>query len=321
MGESHRGERRLLKKNTPQRVAVLMGGTSGEREVSLVSGAAYLSALRALGHETHAFDTKEAGWITRLESFSPTVVVNALHGTSGEDGTVQGVLELLQVPYTHCGVLASAIAMDKEISKILFHAAGIPTPEWKILSWETLLLEDPFLRPFILKPISEGSSIGVHIVDQETNLLSLQATWTFGKRILVEEYIPGRELVISVLKDRALGAMEIVPKHRFYDYETKYTEGLAEHFVDAHLPDEVYQRALDCALRAHQALKCRGATRVDMRYNPQAAAPHDLYVLEVNTQPGMTPTSLLPEQAHHVGLPFQDLVQWILEQAQCDCDG
>ncbi|MDR0406498.1 MAG: D-alanine--D-alanine ligase [Holosporales bacterium] len=301
-----------------KRIAVLSGGTSFERDVSLVSGKAYVSALQTLGYDVTTFDPKEDGWICALEAFAPCGVVNALHGTPGEDGTVQGVLELLRIPYTHCGVLASALAMDKEISKALFQEAGIPTPKGKVLSWEEILKKDPFIRPFILKPINEGSSVGVYIVTQETDLYALHKTWQFKNKVLLEEYIPGRELVVSILGERALGVMEIIPKHAFYDYKTKYTDGLAEHVVEAYLSAEVRQRAMNYALQARTALKCRGAIRVDLRYNSQASVPKDLFVLEINTQPGMTPTSLLPEQARHAGITFNDLVQWILEQAQCD---
>ncbi|MDR1266821.1 MAG: D-alanine--D-alanine ligase [Holosporales bacterium] len=304
-----------------RRAALLIGGTSSEREISLISGAACLSALRALGCEVESFDPKEKGWISALETFAPDVVFNALHGTPGEDGTVQGVLELLRVPYTHSGVLASAVAMDKELSKALFREVGIPTPKGQVLSWQELLSKDPLPRPFILKPIREGSSVGVSIVDQATDLRSLQTHWTFGSRLLIEEYIPGRELTVCVLEDRSLGVTELVSRRAFYDYEAKYTEGVTEHCIDPPLPDGVRQQAMHYALQAHQSLKCRGATRVDMRYDPSAPTPKGLYVLEVNTQPGMTPTSLLPEQARHAGLSFQELVLWMLERAQRDCDG
>jgi D-alanine-D-alanine ligase len=304
-----------------RRVALLMGGTSAEREVSLVSGEACLTALCALGHEVCAFDPKEGSWISALQAFAPTVVMNALHGTPGEDGTIQGVLELLRIPYTHCGVLTSSLAMDKALSKVLFRAAGVPTPSGQVLSWEALLLKDPFPRPFVLKPLREGSSLGVYMIEKETDLSALRKKWSFGERLLTEEYIPGRELTVCLLGEKALCVTEIVSKGSFYDYDAKYVEGLSKHFVHVSLPGDVYQRALDCAVRASQILQCRGAARADMRYNPQMPAPHDLYVLEINTQPGLTPTSLLPEQAHYAGISFQDLIQWMLEQAQCDCDG
>ncbi|MDR2412555.1 MAG: D-alanine--D-alanine ligase [Holosporales bacterium] len=303
------------------RVALLMGGTSAEREVSLVSGKACLTALCALGHEVRSFDPKEESWISALQTFAPTVVMNALHGTPGEDGTIQGILELLRIPYTHCGVLASSLAMDKALSKVLFRVAGVPTPSWQVLSWETLHLKDPFPRPFILKPLREGSSLGVHIIEKETDLSILREKWLFGEQLLVEEYIPGRELTVCVLGDKALCVTEIVSKRNFFDYDAKYVEGLSEHFVHVALPGDAYQRALDCAVRASKILQCRGATRADIRYNPQMPVPHDLYVLEINTQPGLTPISLLPEQARYAGISFQDLIQWMLEQAQCDCDG
>jgi D-alanine-D-alanine ligase len=264
-------------------------------------------------------DPQKTDWISQLTTFKPDAVVNALHGNLGEDGIVQGVLELLRIPYTHCGVLASAVAMDKEISKALFRDSGLPTPKGSVFSWHDVAQGDPLPRPFVLKPIHEGSSVGVHIVTPETDLAILRKTWHFGERFLLEEYIPGRELVVSVLNDCALGVMEIIPKQSmFYDYETKYTDGLAEHIVDAKIPADVRQRAMAYAVKAHSVLKCRGTTRVDLRYNPQASAQQDVFVLEVNTQPGMTPTSLLPDQALHAGMSFNDLVAWILDQARCD---
>ncbi|MDR1910717.1 MAG: D-alanine--D-alanine ligase [Holosporales bacterium] len=301
-----------------KRVVVLNGGTSSEREVSLVSGAAYVKALKELGHTVQVVDAQDNDWIARIRVFAPHVVINALHGTPGEDGTVQGILELLGIPYSHCGVMTSAIAMDKEMSKAVFRDAGIPVPEGMVLSWDKVIHGDPFPRPFILKPLREGSSVGVHIVTDTTDLSALRKTWRFGERILLEEYIPGRELVVSVFPDKALGILEIVPQHAFYDYETKYTDGLAQHILNPTLPEDVRQRTLIYARQAYDALKCRGAVRVDLRYNSEASAPHDIFVLELNTQSGMTPTSLLPDQARHAGMMFNELVQWTLDQARCD---
>jgi D-alanine-D-alanine ligase len=287
--------------------------------VSLVSGKAYSTALKELGHTVRIIDLQEDDWIAQIQAFAPDAVVNALHGSPGEDGTVQGVLELLRIPYSHSGVMASAMAMDKAISKAIFRDAGILTPKGDVFPWKSIVQKDPLPRPFVLKPINEGSSVGVHIVTERTDLFAIQKIWCFGECALLEEYIPGRELVASVLEDRVLGILEIVPKHTFYDYQAKYTDGFAQHVIEPTLPEDVRQRIVVYARKAYKTLKCRGSARVDLRYNHQASS-HDVFVLEVNTQPGMTPTSLLPEQARHAGMSFNDLVQWILDRVCCDRD-
>jgi D-alanine-D-alanine ligase len=303
-------------------VAVLMGGLSAEREVSLVSGEAVARALEERGYRVSRIDAGR-DLPRALAEVRPDVVFNALHGRFGEDGCVQGLLELLGVPYTHSGVLASALAMDKPMAKRLFAAAGIPCPEGRVVPVEAVLAGDPMPRPYVVKPTHEGSSVGVHIVREgEDNPLRQLNRWTFGREVLVERYVAGRELTVTVLGDRALEVTEIRPRQGFYDYRAKYTEHQADHLIPAPLPEADHARALDYALRAHRALGCRGVSRADFRYDDAEAAADPaaggLYILEVNTQPGMTPLSLVPEQAAHVGIGFADLVVRLVEEARCD---
>jgi D-alanine-D-alanine ligase len=302
-------------------VAVLMGGLSAEREVSLVSGAAVAKALEERGYRVSRIDAGR-DLARALAEVRPEAVFNALHGRFGEDGCVQGLLELLGIPYTHSGVLASALAMDKPMAKRVFAAAGLPCPEGRVVPVEAVLASDPMPRPYVVKPTHEGSSVGVHIVRaNEENPLRQLNRWTFGREVLVERYVAGRELTVTVLGDRALAVTEIRPRQGFYDYRAKYTEFQADHLVPAPVPEADYERALDYALRAHRALGCRGVSRADFRYDDAEAAADPeagLYILEVNTQPGMTPLSLVPEQAAHVGIGFADLVVRLVEEARCD---
>ena len=304
-----------------KRVTVLMGGRSAEREVSLVSGAEVAKGLREAGYDAVAVDIGHdlGGLMAALEP-RPEVVFNALHGRYGEDGCVQGVLDLAGIPYTHSGVLASALAMDKTMAKRLFAAAGIRCPEGVIADREVLLRGDVMPRPYVVKPNSEGSSVGVRIVREGDNAKPFDdASWPYGDQVLVEPYIPGRELTVGVMGDRALAVTELRPQARFYDYEAKYTAGLTQHVIPAPVPEEIYQEALRLALLAHRTLGCRGVSRADFRYDDTAGGRADgLYLLEVNTQPGMTPLSLLPEQAAHLGISFPELVAWMVEEARCD---
>ena len=298
-------------------VAVLMGGFSTEREVSLVSGEAVSKALREDGYRVTPIDAgRDVADI--LNKLRPDVAFNALHGRFGEDGCVQGILEFLQIPYTHSGVLASAVAMHKPTAKRVYATAGLICPEGKVLQRHQVL-KGGLKAPFVIKPLNEGSSVGVRIVFESDNLTPLEGdNWPFGNEVLVERYIPGREIQVAVMGNRALGAIEIRPQGRFYDYEAKYTTGRAVHLMPAPIHPDAYQRALDIGLMAHQILGCRGVSRADLRYDDTAGEPGNFYLLEINTQPGMTPLSLVPEIAADVGVGFGALVRWLVENAQCD---
>jgi D-alanine-D-alanine ligase len=301
-------------------VAVLMGGWSAEREVSLVSGRAVAKALRQEGYSVTEIDAGRdvAQTLAALEP-RPDAVFNALHGRYGEDGWVQGVLNVLGLPYTHSGLLASALAMNKPVAKRLFGEAGIPCPEGTVVDLETAVAGRAMAPPFVVKPVNEGSSVGVSIVLEEDNYPGINADdWRFGDQVLVERFIPGREITVAVMGERALGALEIRPKNGFYNYTAKYTEGKADHVMPAPLAADAYDEALRLAFLAHQTLGCRGVSRADLRYDDTAGEPGRLYVLEVNTQPGMTPLSLVPEIAAHAGIEFGELVGWMVEEAQCD---
>ena len=303
-----------------KRVALLMGGRSAEREVSLVSGAACAKGLREKGYDVDVIDVgQDLGALLAALDPKPDVVFNALHGRYGEDGRVQGLLDLLGLPYTHSGVLASALAMDKPLAKQVFGAVGLRCPEGKVISIDRLAKADPMPRPFVVKPTAEGSSVGVRIVREGDNLPPLGSSgWHFGDEVLVERYIPGRELTVAVMGGEALAVTELRPHAGFYDYEAKYTEGKTDHIVPAPVSAAVGEAAKNMAVTAHAALGCRGVTRCDFRYDDSRKGLDGLYLLEINTQPGMTPLSLVPEQAAHRGIDFPDLVAWMVEHAQCD---
>jgi D-alanine-D-alanine ligase len=301
------------------RIAVLMGGWSSERDVSLVSGAECAKALIARGHDAYTVDvTRDLSALAAALTPRPDVVFNALHGRGGEDGTVQGVLELLRIPYTHSGVRASAVAMDKPMAKAVFAYAGLPLVEGAVVTRAALAAADPMAAPFVVKPTNEGSSVGVRIVRPNDNSWREEAQhWAF-EVALVERFIPGRELTVAIMGDRALGVCEIRAQGAFYDYTAKYAAGGSDHIIPAPIHPRAYEQALDIGLRAHQALGCRGVTRSDLRYDDTQGEPGRLYLLEINTQPGMTPTSLVPDLARHVGIDFESLVEWMVENAQCD---
>lgn len=296
-------------------VAVLMGGLSAEREVSLTGGQAAVTALEMRGYRVSAIDVDRA-LCQRLAETRPDVVYNALHGPYGEDGTVQGMLEILGIPYSHSGVLASALAMDKAMAKKVFVAAGLRCPESVMTTIDRLDDGGHMAPPYVVKPNREGSSVGVSIIRSRGERPPLRNDWPYGPDVMVERYIEGRELTVSVLGDRPLGVTEISPRQGFYDYHAKYTDGVADHILPAQIAPATYQRAMDDALHAHQALGCRGVSRADFRLSEDD--PDGLYLLEVNTQPGMTPLSLVPEQAAHVGIDFADLVVQLVEEARCD---
>jgi D-alanine-D-alanine ligase len=299
-----------------RRVAVLMGGWSAEREVSLVSGAAVSEALQGLGHAVTTIDV-DRDIAARLSEIRPVtdVAFNALHGRYGEDGCVQGLCELLGLPYTHSGVLASALAMDKPIAKRLFADAGIPVADGRVVGRDELLSGDPMPRPYVIKPLNEGSSVGVRIVGEGDDVLGNQS-WHYEDSVLVEAYVPGHEITVAVMGERALGALELRPREGFYDYDAKYVEGRTEHLMPAPMPEADYDRALELAKRAHDTLGCHGVSRADFRYDDSDGGL-GLRLLEINTQPGMTPLSLVPEIAAHAGIAFPELCGWMVENARC----
>lgn len=305
-------------------VAVLMGGWSSERDVSLVSGRACAAGLRNRGYEVREIDvTRDLEKLIRDLTPAPEVVFNALHGIGGEDGCIQSVLDILGLPYTHSGRLASALAMDKQRSKHIVAAEGVRTAEGHIVSAAAIRAFDlPLPPPFVLKPNQEGSSVGVYIIrEADKNLADIFDNWHFGD-MLIEAYVPGRELTVAVMgqDDRDAKAMtvtEIAPKTAFYDYEAKYAAGGSDHILPAPVPKVVFDLARDWAVKAHLALGCRGVTRSDFRYDDSLDGTEGLYYLETNTQPGMTPTSLVPEQAALCGISFGALVRWMVEDASC----
>jgi D-alanine-D-alanine ligase len=301
------------------RVAVLYGGISAEREVSLTTGRQVIAALTTAGFDVQPIDVGPnlSALISELTP-APDVVFNALHGRFGEDGAIQGVLDWLGVPYTHSGVRASALAMDKVAAKAVFAAHGLPVAHGKLIEIEQLEAADPLPLPYVIKPHNEGSSVGVEIMRVGGNRRAEVArSWRFGRMALVEEYIPGRELTVGVMGDRALTVTEINPTVGFYDYEAKYADGGSTHAIPAPVHPDIFARAMDTAVAAHRALGCRGATRADFRYDDTGGEPGRLVLLEVNTQPGLTPTSLLPEQAAHLGMNFSALCSWMVENAAC----
>ena len=305
-----------------QHVAVLLGGFSAEREVSLNSGKACADALEQAGYRVTRIDV-ERDLAQQLAQARPQVCFNALHGRWGEDGCVQGLLEMLQLPYTHSGVLASALAMHKERAKSVLRAAGVPVPGGRIVPRADAARGHVLPRPYVLKPVAEGSSVGVFIVredhahpPQELN----DPSWPYGEEVLAEPFIAGRELTCAVLGDRALGVTEIIPAEalRFYNYEAKYADGGSRHLLPAPISSNVYELVQKLTLTAHTALGCRGVSRADFRYDDTPGGSGELVCLEVNTQPGMTGTSLVPELAAHAGMTLAELVSWMVEEASCN---
>ena len=302
-----------------KRIVVLMGGISSERDVSLVSGAAVAKALNECGFEAVPFDlgTDIAALIQALTP-PPHAVFNALHGRFGEDGTLQGLLELLGIPYTHSGVLASAVAMDKPMTKRIVETVGVRTPKGRVITRAELAKGHPLPAPYVIKPVAEGSTVGVHIVRPGENLPAVDKGWAFGETMLVEEYIKGRELTVGIMGDRALGVTEIRFQGGILDFTAKYTAGHAQHVLPAQIPPEVADAAMRAALLAHQTLGCRGISRSDFRYDDTRPGTTGLYFLELNSQPGFTPISLVPEQAQRAGISFGELVTWLVDNATCE---
>jgi len=307
MGDSTRGGGEVTR--GPWHVAVLMGGWSAEREVSLMSGNGVADALESRGHK-----------VTRIDmEAKPDVVFNALHGVPGEDGTVQGMLDLMGLKYTHSGLVTSVIAIDKELTKQALVPHGIPMPTGTMVDSESLFTADPLPRPFVLKPVNEGSSVGVAIVHNDSNYgnpIAREAVgpWQEFDRLLAEPFIKGRELTVAVLGDQALAVTELRVKSGFYDYDAKYTDGLTEHVCPADVPADVAQRMMDLALQSHRLLGCKGASRSDFRWDDEHGLA-GIFLLEVNTQPGMTPLSLVPEQGRAVGMDYAELVERIVGEA------
>lgn len=315
----------MSKKN----VTVLRGGISSEREVSLASGSNIIEALKEAGHQVNdlvANDDLEQ-IIKCLKEQKPDVVFNALHGRFGEDGAIQGVLEWMNIPYTHGGICSSAIAMNKQMTRILLVDAGLPVATGRIIPIHELALQDPLPVPYVVKPIEEGSSVGVYIITETDEKLrqkqraNIVAEWHFGDNALIEEFIPGKELTICVMQDKALTITDISSRsHVFYDYTSKYTAGESEHILPAQIHPKAFEQAMNYALQAHKILGCYPVSRTDFRYdNTQETSdyPGKLYILEVNTQPGMTKTSLLPEQAQYCGISYPELCSWLVEHAKC----
>jgi D-alanine-D-alanine ligase len=310
---SHANQQKRL--SMAKHVAVLMGGWSAEREVSLRSGKACADALTRVGYRVTPIDVT-SDIAAALKAAKPDVALNVLHGRPGEDGTLQGLLEILGIPYSHSGVLASAVAMQKDYAKILFRAAGVSVAEDRVLSRFEAGKEHVLPPPYVIKPIAEGSSVGVFIVTKEHARPPQELfrdDWQFGEKVMVERYIPGKELTCAVLGDRALDVIEIVPMTRFYDYEAKYATGGSKHVLPAQILPNVYQEVRRLSLAAHNALGCRGVSRADFRYDDRGTG--ELVCLEVNTQPGMTETSLVPELAAYAGITFDELVRWMVEDA------
>lgn len=301
-------------------VAVLMGGLSNERPVSLSSGAQCAAALRRAGYQVTEVDV---GYdiAERLRELKPDVAFNALHGRYGEDGTIQGVLEFLRIPYTHSGVLASALAMDKHQAKIMFKAVGIPVTDHIIVNRADVARSHVMAPPYVVKPIADGSSVGVFVVKADHGHPPqeiLREDWNAGEMVMVERYVPGRDLTCAVMGDVALGVTEILTDLSFYNFEAKYAKGGSHHLIPAPIQPKIYDKVQKIALKAHAALGCRGVTRTDFRFNDKAGEDGELVCLEINTQPGMTETSLAPEQALHAGHSFEELVSWMVEDASCN---
>lgn len=299
-----------------KRVAVVYGGWSSERPVSLSSGKEMVQGARDAGYEVVEIDaTRDLA--RQLQDAAPEVILNGLHGPWGEDGTVQGLFEILDIPYSHSGVLASALAMDKIKSKRMFADAGLDVAKDVAVTRDEAARSHPLEPPYVIKPVQEGSSFGIVFVREGANGPAHEvgrADWPYGDRLMAEEYVPGRELTVAVLGDRSLAVTEITTLREFYDFDAKYTDGGSRHVIPADLPDDITQKALDAALKAHQVLGCRGVSRSDFRYDEAASR---LVILETNTQPGMTPFSLVPEQAAYCGISFSELMAWMIEDASC----
>lgn len=299
-------------------VAVLMGGWNSEREVSLKSGQAVYESLIRLGYQVSKIDFSR-NIFEQLQETKADIIFNALHGQYGEDGRIQGVLDILNIPYTHSGITACAICMDKILSRKICHDVGVLSPAYDILKKGDANNQNIINRigkPFVIKPINEGSSVGVEVIllDNPFDIANYQ--WQYGDEMIIEKYIAGQEVQVAIMDNKALGAIEVRPKGLFYDYQCKYQAGMTDYVMPAEISPEKYQEVLDLALRAHQTMKCSGISRVDFILNNKEGGDNQLYLLEVNTHPGFTPTSLVPKIAKHVGISFDEIVQYLVESAQ-----
>ena len=304
---------------TFKRIAVLMGGRSAEREVSLSSGRGVMQALKEEGFDAIEVDPAD-NLQSQLRAVRPDAVFNALHGRFGEDGTVQGILEWMRLPYTHSGVLASALAMHKERTKDIYRAAGLPVVKSIVCDRRDAGAQHLMEPPYVVKPVNEGSSVGIFIVragDNRPPAALLSEDWSISSEMMVEEFVPGRELTVSVMGEKPLCVTEITTDLAFYDYEAKYAAGGSQHILPAQVPDAIANDAMEMSVIAHKALGCRGVSRTDFRYDDTGSKPR-LILLETNTQPGMTPTSLVPEQAAYIGMSYAKLCRWMVEDASCD---
>lgn len=295
-------------------ITVIMGGYSAEREISLSSGTEVVKVLNSLGYSIKSIDVNRniETLLSQLKP-KPDIIFNALHGQFGEDGRIQGILDILAIPYTHSGVLPSALAMDKVMAKKIFKLAGIKTPEHRVVGSEEFIKKGLLSVPYVLKPVNEGSSVGVYIVrERDSAPFQKEDLMQANKNMMIEKFIEGQELTVAVMGGRPLAVTEIITNQNFYDYEAKYSRGGSDHIIPANISDVVYQQALSIAKKAYEAIGCRGLGRVDFRFDGE-----DLFILELNTQPGLTPTSLVPEQAIYTGISFEELVVWMVENAEC----
>ncbi len=299
-------------------VLVLMGGESTEREVSIKTGIEVSKSLRNLGFEVTEFDPKREQ-LSEIPNISPDIVFNALHGRFGEDGFIQGLLEVYKIPYTHSGVLASSLAMDKFFSKKIFESAGIKCTFGNVYYLNDFFSNEVMDYPYVVKPINEGSSFGVNIIFDKKDKKNFMTNnnWTYGKKILVEKYVPGKELTVAIYKDKAIGVTEIAYESRVYDYNAKYDHNSSKHYIPAMISKEKYNEALNVGIKAHRSLGCRGITRADIRYDSESGS-EELYLMELNTQPGLTPISLFPEIASYAGITYDEIVNWLIEDAGCN---
>ena len=306
--------------NKVKKVAVVAGGLSSERSISLLSGAAILTALKAKGYDAFMIDLKDdiLAFVKELKKEKPDVIFNALHGRWGEDGNIQGLFNLMKIPYTHSGLLASAIGMNKKIAKVLFAQHGVPVAPDKVVTFADIKNGDTLPFPYVVKPINEGSSIGVHIIEDAAAEKILLEQWPFaGQAVLMETYIKGRELSVGVLDGKVLGIVELVPKTGFYDYTNKYTNGCTDHILSPELPKKQKELLEKYAVLAHKAIRAKGVSRTDFRYDDSNPKNPIIVALEINTQPGMTRLSLVPEMAKIAGISYEDLVSYLVEEAKC----
>jgi len=301
-------------------IAVLMGGWNSEREVSLRSGEAVYQALIALGYKAEKIDFGR-DIVEKLHAIKPDIVFNALHGQFGEDGRVQGLLDILNIPYTHSGILSSAVCMDKIFTNKLCDASGITSPQFEILhkgqDEENKKLIAKIGKPFVIKPVNEGSSVGVEVILAEHSFDITKYEWKYGDRLLVEKYIAGQEIQVAVLNGKALGAIEVRPKHLFYDYECKYTAGMTDYIMPAEISAEKYAEVLKIAEKCYGVAGCSGVTRIDFILNNKNSGDNKFYLLEVNTHPGFTATSLVPKIAKYAGISFEEIIEYLIKSARC----